>query len=67
MFFETMTAGLQKWTGHIAMSENIERLIFSQELTRLYGDCERCKDSRIEEEIMKDINILNEAIKLLSQ
>ncbi|MCP3763929.1 hypothetical protein NLX67_16290 [Domibacillus sp. A3M-37] len=62
-----MTAGLQKWTDHIAMSDNKERLIFSQELTRLYGDCERCKDSRIKEEILKEINILKEAIELLLQ
>ncbi|WP_159434233.1 hypothetical protein [Domibacillus mangrovi] len=49
------------------MSEDKERLIFEQELIRLYGDCERCKDSEIKEEIFEDINILKEAIELLSQ
>jgi hypothetical protein len=59
-----MIAGLQKWKG-IAMSDDKERFIFSQELTRLYGDYERCKDIRVKEEIFKDIKILKEAIELL--
>ena len=62
-----MIAGLQKWKVRIAMSNDEGRLVFIQELTRLYGDYERCKDIRIKEEIFKDIQILKEAIELLSQ
>ena len=42
-----------------------ERLIFRQELTRLYGECERCNDVRIKEEIIKDLALLKEAIESL--
>ncbi|WP_176713752.1 MULTISPECIES: hypothetical protein [Bacillaceae] len=49
------------------MSDNKERSIFMRELTRLYGEWERCKDVRVKEEITKDIVLLKKAIQLLSQ
>lgn len=48
------------------MSDDKERFIFRRELTRLYDDCKRCEEIRIREEIFKDINLLKEAIELLS-
>lgn len=42
-----------------------ERLIFKQELTRLYGECERCEDPKIKK-IVKDITLLKEAVQLLA-
>lgn len=47
------------------MSDDKDRLIFSHELSRLYRDYERCQEMRIKEEILKEINLLKEAIKLL--
>ncbi|WP_156154092.1 hypothetical protein [Domibacillus tundrae] len=43
-----------------------ERLIFKQELTRLYGECERCENVKIKREIVKDITLLKKAIEILA-
>jgi len=62
-----MMAGLQKWTVHIVMSENSERFIFKQEITRLSSDYERCQDPKTKKEISAHINLLKEAIELLAK
>ncbi|HZG71675.1 MAG TPA: hypothetical protein VEY51_09085 [Chondromyces sp.] len=49
------------------MGDHKGRFIFMRELTRLYDECERCKDVRIKEEITKDIILLKKAIELLSE
>ncbi len=56
---------MQKWKVHTAMSDK-ERLIFKQELTRLYGECERCENVKIKREIVKDITLLKKAIEILA-
>ena len=48
------------------MSDDKDRFIFMRELTRLYGEYERCKDVRIKEEITKDLVLLKKALELLS-
>ena len=48
------------------MSDDIEQIIFRQELTHLHGDYELCKDANVKKRILEDIELLNEAIELLS-
>ncbi|RJS50265.1 hypothetical protein CJ483_23995 [Bacillus sp. PK3_68] len=44
------------------MSANKERFIFMRELIGLYDECERCKDTRVKEEIIKDLVLLKKLL-----
>lgn len=47
------------------MSDDKDRFIFTRELTRLCGECERCENVRVKREIVKDIILLKQAIEIL--
>lgn len=47
------------------MDNNFEYLIFHEELRRLHNEYQRCRDVRIKQEISKDIELLEEAIKTI--